>query len=618
MKKRTSIVAFAACTWAATFASASKVWQADFNSGADGVVDLFDQNSAKALIGPVSGGKLQITQMDNVTNAYTPDKAGKPLGATIGGNSSFSAMYQFRWTGLNQVENQAYTMTGFLGNASPQTRQVFGTIIKHWKVDADYYVSVDCAVGSVGATDFGYMLGNSTWIGTSPQTTDFRLAMGYDGTTHVYDFGLYDTAGNRLTGQTLDLDTDVPGLQAYAGAAAELGAFALTHLGWEDYSGNLTDQAIISQVDSMAYWDDATGGILAAATPAGGGTSNWAVDANGAWSVATNWAGGIPNSVGATAGFGTIITSQRSIDVDGGFTVGALDFSSATSYTLGGAGSLTLDVSSGNAAISVSAGSHTVNVPLNLADSSDIQVATGTNLTLSKDILGTSGTAVTKSGAGAVNIKSVRAGALSVNGGTITVLANGTAAGTSKVTSLSISSGATVDLTNNALVIDHTGASAEAGLRPSLQSAYHSGGWDGAGLTSAFANGSSGPVLAIGVAEAADLGLPPTFGGISIDGDATLLRLTASGDANLDGKVNTLDFNNLAGGFGGAGRWFTGDFNYDGVVNSADFSILAANYGQTAPSSGSALGATVPEPASALIFAGLAALLTRQRTRRRL
>ena len=39
------------------------------------------------------------------------------------------------------------------------------------------------------------------------------------------------------------------------------------------------------------------------------------------------------------------------------------------------------------------------------------------------------------------------------------------------------------------------------------------------------------------------------------------------GDANLDGKVNALDFNALATNFGktpGSDVWTQGDFNYDG------------------------------------------------------
>ena len=53
-------------------------------------------------------------------------------------------------------------------------------------------------------------------------------------------------------------------------------------------------------------------------------------------------------------------------------------------------------------------------------------------------------------------------------------------------------------------------------------------------------------------------------------------------DANYDRTVDTLDFNSLAGNFGGSNKLFSqGDFNYDGIVDTLDFNILANKFGQT-------------------------------------
>jgi hypothetical protein len=86
------------------------------------------------------------------------------------------------------------------------------------------------------------------------------------------------------------------------------------------------------------------------------------------------------------------------------------------------------------------------------------------------------------------------------------------------------------------------------------------------------------------------------------------------GDANLDGRVNLLDFNILAANFGASPRTFEqGDFDLDGIVNLNDFNILAAHFGAGAapPLSGNV---AVPEPAGAVIaLAPLAALLRRRR-----
>jgi hypothetical protein len=96
---------------------------------------------------------------------------------------------------------------------------------------------------------------------------------------------------------------------------------------------------------------------------------------------------------------------------------------------------------------------------------------------------------------------------------------------------------------------------------------------------------------------------------------ATKLSLLASaafsGDANLDGVVNTVDFTTLAANFNDStANWLQGDFNGDGIVNAIDFSTLASNFGSGAP--GAPLGSFVPEPAF-LVLIGLLPLLGRMR-----
>jgi len=83
----------------------------------------------------------------------------------------------------------------------------------------------------------------------------------------------------------------------------------------------------------------------------------------------------------------------------------------------------------------------------------------------------------------------------------------------------------------------------------------------------------------------------------------TLIRTilgTNYGDANLDGVVDTLDFNRLAANFGQSSRgWSDGDFTGEGVVDTTDFTQLAANFGfqgATTLAPSFATGAAVPEP----------------------
>jgi hypothetical protein len=94
---------------------------------------------------------------------------------------------------------------------------------------------------------------------------------------------------------------------------------------------------------------------------------------------------------------------------------------------------------------------------------------------------------------------------------------------------------------------------------------------------------------------------------------------TEYGDANLDGKINALDFNALSSNFGKSSQiWSAGDFNGDGLVNTSDFTTMASHFGFVAPSPDGALsglGIAVPEPASLGIIAAGSLLLTRRRAR---
>jgi hypothetical protein len=89
---------------------------------------------------------------------------------------------------------------------------------------------------------------------------------------------------------------------------------------------------------------------------------------------------------------------------------------------------------------------------------------------------------------------------------------------------------------------------------------------------------------------------------------------TFTGDANLDGAVNTADFTRLAGRFNTATQlWSDGDFNYDGTVNALDFNMLATNFGLFLTAD-PILGTVVPEPMTLALLPML--LLSRRRCRR--
>lgn len=74
--------------------------------------------------------------------------------------------------------------------------------------------------------------------------------------------------------------------------------------------------------------------------------------------------------------------------------------------------------------------------------------------------------------------------------------------------------------------------------------------------------------------------------------DDISVRSVLNADANTDNRVNTLDFNILAGNFGQSGKLFAdGDFSGDGTVDSADFVIFASQYGKSLPAAAALPGA---------------------------
>jgi arabinogalactan endo-1,4-beta-galactosidase len=340
---------------------------------------------------------------------------------------------------------------------------------------------------------------------------------------------------------------------------------------------------------------DAQGNALPALSQMSISPPTWNLDADGNWYNASNWAGGVPMFAGNAASFGSIITAPRTITLNGPQSCGIVTFTSPIGYTITGS-TLTMDAVSGDAAISVTNGSHTISAPLTLNDNLDIAVSSATSVLTLSGAMSAAGRTITTSGSGAVRFANVRADTLAINGGTVGILANGTASGTSTLKTLTLAGGAsptaTLDLADNAMAIDYgVGASPLSLIQKQIAFAYHNGLQDRAGIKT-----SLGAAYGVGFAEAATLSTVPSIFG-TVDATTLLLRSTRFGDSNLDGVVNLLDLNSLATNFGSnTGIWTVGDFNYDGVTNVLDFNLLASNFGQSDAQSSPSLGQLVPEP----------------------
>jgi fibronectin-binding autotransporter adhesin len=243
--------------------------------------------------------------------------------------------------------------------------------------------------------------------------------------------------------------------------------------------------------------------------------------------------------------------------------------------------------------------------------------ANGFNVGLTGPITGPGALAV-RAGAGSLAVNNVRiGGGLTVSTGKLRVATNGTPAGLSVASALSIASGATLDLANNDMIVDYSGATSPlAGIVASFRAAYHDGAWDAAGLTSsAAANAANNFLTTLGIVDNTARAIT-ALDGVTVDNTAVLIKYVYYGDTNLDGKVDGVDVGAFSAGLAGNGAlagWQNGDFNYDGSINGDDYMLLTrAIAGQGAP-----LNPAVPEPTGAAAGAIAAAGMLLRRGRRR-
>ncbi len=180
--------------------------------------------------------------------------------------------------------------------------------------------------------------------------------------------------------------------------------------------------------------------------------------------------------------------------------------------------------------------------------------------------------------------------ALNVTGGSATL-----AAGGSKVIvagSVSAGGSGKIDLTNNAMIVNYSGASplgawngsAYTGIAGLLQTGYASG-WTGAGIDSSSA-GSSG-LFGLAVGEASNVlrisgAQTAVFNGQAVDATSVLIKFTYAGDANMDGRIDADDYFQIDSNYNKTDNSFKsyldGDFDYNGLINGDDYFIIDSNF----------------------------------------
>ena len=167
-----------------------------------------------------------------------------------------------------------------------------------------------------------------------------------------------------------------------------------------------------------------------------------------------------------------------------------------------------------------------------------------------------------------------------------------------------------IDVTMAGLAVFYDGESPFEEIHASAASGYHGGAWDGTGIHSSAAADDPQGLTAVGVID---------------DGEKVLVKYTWYGDANLDGVLDTNDYDRIntnwllwtqeglvpEGGF----RWAVGDFNYDGTIDTNDYDKINNAW---LLSGGAFLGGGVPvptpEPATLALLAAGGLVLLRRKT----
>jgi fibronectin-binding autotransporter adhesin len=249
----------------------------------------------------------------------------------------------------------------------------------------------------------------------------------------------------------------------------------------------------------------------------------------------------------------------------------------------------------------------------------------GNNSTFTGSLSGTG--AFTKNSAGRITFTGPLNnfnGPLIVNQGSLAIANNGAATRTLRVAGLTLDPTAALDLNDNDLAVDYTGASVFSNIQQYVFTGFSAGpDTTKTGIISTHGQSQNGAtILALFDNALAGFGDWPTGSGFTIDSTTVAGKYTYLGDTNLDGQVTPQDYTAIDSNLGTNGvdvgiSWFYGDTNFDGNITPQDYTAVDSNLGLGAGNPLSVQGiAAVPEPGSLLGMLAASGVLFSRRRRR--
>jgi regulation of enolase protein 1 (concanavalin A-like superfamily) len=304
--------------------------------------------------------------------------------------------------------------------------------------------------------------------------------------------------------------------------------------------------------------------------------------------IAGNANGGMAFSIGA----GQVI--------DAAAPASPIDFSGVASvnFNLVGGSNLLTQTAQPSAVVTYNAGplSNTLNISGGTFTISADPQATSGSLTVNDNAAVVFTAPVPGSGYNARNLAALNLGA----NASATVAASTTATDRTVLVTpeLSIATGATLDLTNNAMIVQNGNLPAITALLASGQNA-RGGYWNGTGITSSTAAGDTTDLTTLGAISNNFLGSPlnTTFDNQPVSLNDVLIKFTYYGDTDLNGQVDGSDYSRIDSAFlTSATGWFNGDFNYDQTIDGSDYTLIDNAFNRQ----GTTLSAQLAKPASAV------------------